>query len=162
MHGYTANTGRRQLHTHGYLPVAPRVLGRGEGQLQGTEGIFSNQVLLLTDFTLSEGVQEHAVLEFTIAYMALIGRCELTSRQTVVGRGRPVAGSLVFTGCQSAYCRWLLRHVAITIYNYNVVGPVFFQMIHKIIQIIYAAIRHGSLHGAHASAFKKGSLSICS
>ena len=37
MNGCTAKTGRRQLHTHAYLPVAPNVWG---GQLQETEGSF--------------------------------------------------------------------------------------------------------------------------
>ena len=93
--------------------------------------------------TVSEGVQEHGVLEFAIAYKAWMGRCELNNRQTVVCRGLPGLGSLVFTGCQSAYCRWLLRHIAITIQGRRVI----FHLVHKRIRVIYAAIGHGSLQG---------------
>ena len=68
MHGYTAKTGRRQLHTHAYLPVAPRVLGgsfKGLGYLLQPSPIADRLTC-----TLSEGVQEHGVLEFAIAYRA--------------------------------------------------------------------------------------------
>ena len=137
--GCTANTGRHQLHTHAYLPVAPHVLERWGATSRDLEHLLRPSSLL----TVSESVQEHGVLEFAIAYRAWMGRCELNSRQTVVCRGRPVAGSQVFTGCQSAYCRWLLRHVAITIQGRRVI----FHMVHKRVRVIYAAIGHGSLQG---------------
>ena len=86
MHGCTANTGRRQLHTHVYLPVAPH--GGGRGNFKGLGHLLQPSPIADKTFTVSEGVQEYGVLEFAIAYRAWMGRCELNSRKTVVCRGR--------------------------------------------------------------------------
>ena len=83
-----------------------------------------------------------------------MGRCELNSRQTVVCRGRPVVGSLVFTGCQSAYCRWLLSHVATTIPGRRV----FFKWYTREYRSFTLPFDVVVVFSAHASALEKGSL----